>query len=412
MARGFLHVAFLALQLKTCDMSKSTTNAQGPDVTAVFDYGGSITKIIFTGQDKQVRLLCMEPEVASVPRESILAYARDQLGSADPQNTAWVAFRNDYRAVGYLARQRFHANAGLSELKYERALHKTLAALWVIKEKLKLPANFTAAIAVLLPPGEYEDRGRFERVLREALADYQTPTGRMSVELLAFNCKPEGGGIYLMHNKKVGSAMKERVCAIAMIGYRNTSLLVVQRGDVRPGKMSDLGFIRMVEKVVAKTSGQTAERLTPAIVAAGAEFKAAPLMRLARSTTREGRAEEVQQIIAAIKEARPEYVRSLTSWLDENLPSDGDELVFCGGTADYLKKELNEYYDRLPIIWNADISIPPVLDKQGFGYRLSDVYGMFSYFRGALKKQFNSNRSESADTLLEDSSLQEVATRG
>lgn len=393
-------------------MSKTTTKTQGPDVTAVFDYGGSITKIIFTGPDRQVRLLCMEPEVASVPRESLLAYARDQLGVAEPQNTAWVAFRNDYRAVGYLAKQRFHAHAGLSELKYERALHKTLAALWVMKEKLKLPANFTVAIAVLLPPGEYGDRNRFERLLREALADYQTPTGRISVELLAFNCKPEGGGIYLMHNKKVGSVMKERVCVIAMIGYRNASLLVVQRGDVRPGKTSDLGFIRMVEKVVAKTSGQTVERLTPEIVAAGAELKAAPLMRLARSTTREGRAEEVQQIIGAIKEARPEYVRSLTSWLDENLPSDCDELVFCGGTADYLKKELNEYYNRFPIIWNADISIPTVLDKKGFGYRLSDVYGMFFYFRNALKKPFNSIHSESADTSLEESTLQEVGTHG
>ncbi len=46
----------------------------------------------------------------------------------------------------------------------------------------------------------------------------------MSVELLVFNCKPEGGGIYLMHSKKVGSVMKEQVCAIAMIGYRNASL--------------------------------------------------------------------------------------------------------------------------------------------------------------------------------------------
>jgi len=49
--------------------------------------------------------------------------------------------------------------------------------------------------------------------------------------------------------------LKERVCAIAMIGYRNASLLVAQRGDVRPGKTSDLGFIRMVERVVARTSG-------------------------------------------------------------------------------------------------------------------------------------------------------------
>ncbi|MFM6424726.1 ParM/StbA family protein, partial [Planktothrix sp.] len=333
-------------------MTKTSTNLTEPDITVAFDYGGSLTKIIFAGQDRQVRLLYMEPEVVSVPRESILGYARDQLGSADPQNTAWVAFRNDYRAVGYLAKQRFHANAGLSELKYERALHKTLAALWVIKEKQKLPGNFTVAIAALLPPGEYEDRSRFERVLREALADYQTPTGRMSVELLVFNCKPEGGGIYLMHNKKAGSGIKERVCAIAMIGYRNASLLVAQRGDVAPGKMSDLGFIRMVEKVLVKTSGQTAERLTPAIVTAGSEFKVAPLMRLARSTSREGRAEEVQQMLLAIKEARPEYVRSLTSWLDENLPPDCDELVFCGGTATYFKKELNQYYDRLPIIWN------------------------------------------------------------
>ncbi|CAD5990026.1 hypothetical protein PCC9214_05699 [Planktothrix tepida] len=393
-------------------MTKTSTNLTEPDITVAFDYGGSLTKIIFAGQDRQVRLLYMEPEVVSVPRESILGYARDQLGSADPQNTAWVAFRNDYRAVGYLAKQRFHANAGLSELKYERALHKTLAALWVIKEKQKLPGNFTVAIAALLPPGEYEDRSRFERVLREALADYQTPTGRMSVELLVFNCKPEGGGIYLMHNKKVGSGIKERVCAIAMIGYRNASLLVAQRGDVAPGKMSDLGFIRMVEKVLVKTSGQTAERLTPAIVTAGSEFKAAPLMRLARSTSREGRAEEVQQMLLAIKEARPEYVRSLTSWLDENLPPDCDELVFCGGTATYFKKELNEYYDRLPIIWNADISIPVALDKKGLGDRLSDVYGMFVYFRTVLKKQFNSKSYQSLESLSEGSEKQEVKAHG
>ena len=393
-------------------MSETTIETIWPQAIAAYDYGGSATKILYAGPKNQIRLLCMEPEVVSVPHESILAYGRDQLGSAEPENTAWVAFRNDYRAVGYLAKERFHANAGLSELKYERALHKTLAGMWAIKEKLNLPAKFTAAIAVLLPPGEYEDRGRFERVLREALADYQTPTGSMSVELLAFNCKPEGGGIYLMHNKKVGSVLKERVCAIAMIGYRNASLLVAQRGDVRPGKTSDLGFIRMVERVVARTSGQTAERLTPAIVAAGAEFKAAPLMRLARSTTKQGRAEEVQQMIAAIKEARLEYARSLTSWLDENLPPDCDELVFCGGTADYLRKELNEHYDRFPIIWNAEIAMPPILENKGFENRLNDVYGMFSYFKANLKKQFNSQVTEAAVCGSKGSVLQEIVGRG
>jgi DNA polymerase II small subunit/DNA polymerase delta subunit B len=173
-----------------------------------------------------------------------------------------------------------------------------------------------------------------------------------------------------------------------------------------------LGFIRMVERVVARTSGQTAERLTPAIAAAGSEFKAAPLMRLARSTTKQGRAEEVQQMIAAIKEARPEYARSLTSWLDENLPPDCDELVFCGGTADYLRKELNEHYDRFPIIWNAEIAMPPILEKKGFENRLNDVYGMFSYFKANLKKQFNSQVTESAVCGSKGSVLQEIVSRG
>jgi hypothetical protein len=167
-------------------MSETTIETIRPQAIAACDYGGSATKILYAGPKNQIRLLCMEPEVVFVPHESILAHGRDQLGSAEPENTAWVAFRNDYRAVGYLAKERFHANAGLSELKYERALHKTLAGMWAIKEKLNLPPKFTAAIAVLLPPGEYEDRGRFEWVLREALADYQTPTGHTNFLKLCY----------------------------------------------------------------------------------------------------------------------------------------------------------------------------------------------------------------------------------
>ncbi|HLO49737.1 MAG TPA: hypothetical protein VK211_15080 [Kamptonema sp.] len=45
--------------------------------------------------------------------------------------------------------------------------------------------------------------------------------------------------------------------------------------------------------------------------------------------------------LATIEEVQSEYARSLTSWLDENLPSDCDELVFCGGTGDYLRNEMH-----------------------------------------------------------------------
>ena len=105
-------------------------------------------------------------------------------------------------------------------------------------------------------------------------------------------------------------------------------------------------------------------------------------------------------------------MRSLTSWLDENLPPACDELVFCGGTADYLRKELNEHYDRFPIIWNAEIAMPPILEKKGFENRLNDVYVMFSYFKANLKKQFNSQVTESAVFGSKGSVLQEIVGRG
>ena len=362
-------------------MSTNTQNKKVALLTLALDFGGSATKIVYaTSSDQKARLLYMEPEVAVLARESILEYEGGKLGSSDPENVAWVAVGEQYRAVGYLAQSRFHANAGLSELKYERAIYKTLAAIWVIKEKLKLGSRLGVAIAVLLPPGEYEDRERFEKMLRSSLAEYQTSTGRMSVSLKAFNCKPEGGGIYLVHRRKVGEVLKTRVCAIAMIGYRNASVLVSQRGVIGEGKTSDLGFTRMLEKVMGKTSGLSLKRLTPAIVEAGDEVRPAALLRLPRSTTRELRAADVQQIVAAIKLARPEYAKILISWLDEILPLDVEEIVFCGGTADYLRKELNEHYDRIPLSWNAELVIPKALDTFGLGNRLADVYGMFLYF--------------------------------
>ncbi|MBD2772586.1 ParM/StbA family protein [Iningainema tapete] len=362
-------------------MSTNTQQKKVALLTLALDFGGSATKIVYaTSLDHKARLLCMEPEVAVLARESILEYEGGKLGSSDPENVAWVAVGEQYRAVGYLAQSRFYANAGLSELKYERAIYKTLAAIWVIKEKLKLGSRLGVAIAVLLPPGEYEDRERFEKMLRSSLAGYQTPTGRMSVSLKAFNCKPEGGGIYLVHRRKVGEVLKTRVCAIAMIGYRNASVLVSHRGVIGEGKTSDLGFIRMLEKVMSKTSGLSPKRLTPAIVEAGDEVRPAALLRLPRSTTRELRAADVQQIVTAIKSARPEYAKILISWLDENLPLDVEEIVFCGGTADYLRKELNEHYDKVPLSWNADLVIPKALDTFDLGNRLADVYGMFLYF--------------------------------
>jgi hypothetical protein len=77
----------------------------------------------------------------------------------------------------------------------------------------------------------------------------------------------------------------------------------------------------------------------------------------------------------------------LTSWLDNVLPDDVDEIVFCGGTADYLMKELNGHYPRTPLSWNASIEIPANIDISGLGNRLCDVYSLFLYFHGVVEAQ-------------------------
>lgn len=369
-------------------MSKNTQKNQAV-ITIGIDFGGSSTKVMYGNSHGKLTSLVMEPEVGTIPLESMRNWGKGLLGSTEAENQAWVHLPNAsvVQAVGYLARNRYYANAGLTELKYERGVYKTLAAVWAIKEKLHLPSKLRVAIAVLLPPGEFEDKEQFERVLRKALLKYLTPTGEMSVELAMFKCLPEGAGIYLMHEKKAGAVLKQRVCGVAMIGYRNASVLIANRGIVETGKTADLGMVRMVEKVVASTSGQTLERLTPVIAAAGIDIDERVLEQVTRSKTREGRATEIQKLKNAICHARAEYTAMLTSWLDNVLPDYVDEIVFCGGTADYLMKELNGHYPRTPLSWNASIEIPANIDISGLGNRLCDVYSLFLYFHGVVEAQ-------------------------
>src|SRR6476661_730646 len=268
---------------------------------------------------------------------------------------------------------------GLTGLKYSSALYKALAALWVASRKLDLGNQFSAAIAVFLPPGEFNDSQQFFELLGQAAGAFETPTGRLSVTLDKTQALQEGGGICIVHNSKLGAAFKHRVTAFAMVGFRNASLVVSARGAVGKGKTSDLGMVRMAELVQERTSGYDAARLTAAIAASGDRFNRPPFYRIARNRDAGARDAEVDRLIEAVKLSRKDYARMLTSWLDEVLPPDLDEIVFCGGTCGYLEQELRTYA-RVAYFWHAGIAVPPKLDPHGLGYRLADLWGLWSYF--------------------------------
>ena len=379
-------------------MSKTTRRIKSPDALISLDYGGSATKSLYTRVDgrRETEFLGMEPYTAQVSQVSIENYQNSKLGCANPEDAAWVAVGDVYYAVGRLARTEFGADEALDELKYERAVEKTLAAIWVIQQRLKLDAKFSIALAVVLPPSEYQDRDKFKRDLKDALANYLTPTARLSVTLDSFTCRQEGSGIYMCHRQAQGEALKKRVCALVMLGYRNASILVAERGEVKTSRVaiSHLGFYQMIKMVHHQTSGLSTHRLAPAICAAGVAIKREALRPLLRSRRSRHIEEELAQIVTAIRESRLEYSKKLIDWIDSKLPVDVEELVFAGGTADYLAKELSQHYAHLRLSWNADTKVPEFIDTEGYGNRILDVLGVYLNAKKQLNKQLRAMELE------------------
>ncbi|NES97301.1 MAG: hypothetical protein F6K32_19180, partial [Desertifilum sp. SIO1I2] len=294
-----------------------------PDALAVMDFGGLSTRVFYQGlRTGQTSSFVMESQVGPVSRDTANAYTLPNLTSTAPENLAWIAINNDCRAVGYLAASQFNAHIGLNGLKYSSALYKALAALWVISRKLDLGHHFSIAIAVFLPPGEFNDSKQFFELLNRAAASFETPTGKFSVKLDKTQALQEGGGISIVRNSKLGNAFKTRVTAFAMVGFRNASLVVAARGAVGKGKTSDLGMVRMTELVQERTANYNIGHLAEAIATSGERYNRPYFYRIARNREETAREREVDQLIAAVKQSRADYARMLTHWLDEVLPPD------------------------------------------------------------------------------------------
>ncbi len=357
-----------------------------PEVTLTLDFGGSGTKGIAQIRGGRTTAIWMEPAVIEATRTSLTFQTRN-LGNADPENTAWVGIGGDYRAVGYLARSTYSATPGLKPRKYELALYKTLAAVWVIKQKFKLPESFDISLALLLPPGEFEDSALLKPMLRDALAEFDTPTVKVSTNLIGYECFPEGGGIYAMYCKNTGEAIRRKVIALVMLGYRNASVMISRRGILNRGKTANLGMAKMVDLVIERTSGLAAEDLMKAITSAGNEPKPQHFHNIYSSSNH--RDTEIEKIISAVHSSRAEYAIALTNWLKEVLPSQNelDEVIICGGTADYLREELDMVFPSTPIVWHGAIEIPSKLNEKWLGHRLADVWALSVYHSIKVRRE-------------------------
>jgi hypothetical protein len=238
----------------------------------------------------------------------------------------------------------------------------------------------------LLPPGEFEDSALLKPMLRDTLTEFDTPTGKVNAKLIGYECFPEGGGIYAMYCKNTGEAIRRKVIALLMLGYRNASVIISRRGILNRGKTTNLGMAKMVDLVIERTSGLASEELVKAIASqnsvnatAGNEPKPQHFYHLCSDNNH--RDAEIEKIIFAVNSSRVEYAIALTNWLKEVLPSRNelDEVIICGGTADYLREELDTVFPATPVVWHGGVEIPSNLNEQWLGNRLADVWALSVY---------------------------------
>lgn len=360
-------------------------------ITLAIDPGGSFSKCFYTLDNFKPELILMEPEVAKVPLESLQAYEQSKIGSASPENSAWIEYQNNCQAVGFLARKRFNADLQLQRRKFELALPKVLAIVGAIAEKHDLPNNSSINLGILLPWGEFQDRALFKEVVTEALANYKFKEKPKSFAVDTFMCLPEGGGI-LTRGRAPGSSIRDQSIAVIMLGYRDTSILLVERGEMRQGKTEPLGFSKMIESVITQTSGLNANQLVSTICKAGKKINTKALEELI-SVDAAYKDHELSTIKSAVANGRKEYWMLLSNWLKLQIPRETDEIIIGGGTANYFRFELNQLFSGKTVNWCDSLESQITTNfsqvtSKSLQYRLTDVYGLFFYLCGnALKKK-------------------------
>ncbi|MBD2166474.1 ParM/StbA family protein [Calothrix membranacea FACHB-236] len=361
-------------------------------LTLAVDPGGSFLKGFYTLESFQPQLILMEPEVAIVPFESLEAYEQTKIGDSSPENSAWIEYHGRFQAVGFLARKRFHADLQLQRRKFELALPKVLAMIGAIAEKHNLPNGISINLGILLPWGEYQDRALFQQFITPALADYKFKGQEKSFCLELFLCLPEGGGV-LTRGRAPSDSLKDLTIAVIMLGYRDTSILLIERGEMSKGKTEPLGFSKMIDSVMAQTSGLNQHRLTAAICQAGKNISPKALEELASSLDSIYREHEITTIRKAIINSRQEYWMMLSNWLKLQVPRDVNEVILSGGTAYYFRSQLNNLFSHVSSVnWceNLETQIAQnfaQIANKSLNYRLTDVYGLFFFLCGSTMRQ-------------------------
>jgi hypothetical protein len=370
------------------------------ELTIAFDISSSLLKAIYATDDPsgEIKLLTLPVEVMGVSPEWIEARSRANVLTLHDEGDIHVRIGRSHYAMGRLATERFGACDSLREVKVDRGIVRTVAAVGAIALRERYPESFRLKLGVLLPYGEIGDRDTFEREARTALKEFEFKGREYRVELTGFSCLPEGSGV-LMRGKTIPKRLRDCDLLTLSIGYRNASYLLFQGGKIVEGGTSALGFHALLEDIVSMTSGGvSAGELLP-LALAYKEYKRRNLSNrefiksageILKKTVRRERdfAGFCQKLVQNIRLADEGYWSALSNWLNTRKFPPVDEVILTGGTANYLRDELGGYFQSDRISWGDNIermirghlvSEDEYLEK--YRYRLTDNLGFFFFLK-------------------------------
>jgi hypothetical protein len=300
--------------------------------------------------------------------------AKDEFGEGDrlakewghsevALESSWVSDPDGTYLLGQGAKS-YHGSAlGTEELKYKKALYKTLAMVGYFAQVFSVPNKAKISIGVLLPFNEYRrSQEDFGRDLRVAIENFTYCGKSMSFELVILLVRPEGSGIFM--GGLSSDVARDGSLLIITMGFRNTSGLFHDSGMLNPANSStsDFGYRWLVTKVAQQAGYKDEEWILEQIFSADGD----------------------RDVKAFASAATPMYWNQLRAWLD-SLPK-AKRIVFSGGTALTLEETIkNEITNN---IWPQKLH-DKVIRYESDPFRaflFMDLYGVYLATLSAIKK--------------------------
>ncbi|MBD2505525.1 ParM/StbA family protein [Anabaena azotica] len=356
-------------------MNKRSNSKDYTKVVVTIDLGTSSLKgIAQIYPDGVPIVLAMEPEIADLGVESI-EYLSNQLVQ---DTTVWVGIDKEYFVLGALARSMFAGTSAIRDLKSQYALPKVAAMLWLAIRRLAIKTpDIELYVHLLLPVGEASDGQTLRAKLAQNLkTGIITPTGRLKAKLRSFDVSPEGAGIMAYRSRNVNINYFQKSIGMLMLGYRNASFILSHKGNPIKAESTSLGMNWVVDQFVERTAvGLSKDDLRLVSALAETTFNNFDALRfLSRKTKAEQINADVELFCQILPIVKKEYCRALWRWL-RNI-AQMDEILVCGGTANFIRQELTEHFsgEGIPICWNGAMELPKYLDTMGLGERVADVW--------------------------------------